>query len=107
MKKENENLINKHHAVVKCWWEKRGEAWAKRNNITSRLAPHQDVLPYEALAHLMGDPCPKDVSSGQRWIVNIDNPRVANLIEAIHNHPNTIIKLLEIQYEEAHRKDNQ
>lgn len=95
--------------VVAYWWNKSGKAWATEHNLDYKVCQDrnypidQGSQPYEAFSHLIQDPAhPK-----RSYLTDVDNPRVRRLIEAAYDNPDAVLKLLEIQYEEAHRKDNQ
>jgi hypothetical protein len=87
--------------VVEFWWEKSGKDWAMTHDSHIETDPRVDSKPYYAFATLLRYP------QGKMYIVDIDNPRVCQALETIHANPDALLKLLEIQYEEAHRKNNQ
>jgi|ERR1700722_223637 len=103
--KQIHDLKNKMHHVVENWWVKSGEIWASKYQIAYTPTCGSHNKPYEAMATLLGDP--HTHKDDRMWIVNIHCERIARLVEAIRANPDALLKLLEIQYEEAHRKDNQ
>lgn len=86
--------------VVEFWWEKSGKDWAMTHGSDIETDSRVDSKPYYAFATLLRFP------QGKMYIVDIDNPRVCQALEAIHANPDALLKLLEIQYEERKRESD-